>query len=806
MTGTDPHENAPPGTAMTIAPSRSDPVAAGDDPLARYRRAANYLSAAQIYLQDNVLLAEPLRPTHIKERLLGHWGTCPGINLVYAHLNRLARERDANVLLITGPGHGAAANLANLYLEGTLGEFYPEYGHGRDGLERFVRAFSWPGGFPSHLSPPVPGTIHEGGELGYALSTAFGAALDNPDLLVACIVGDGEAETGPTATAWHGAKFLDPATSGAVLPILHLNEFKISSPTIFATMTDAELDDLFTGYGYAPILVDVEAAGEPDVIMAEAVDQAYEAIRLIQREARAGAVERWQWPIILLRSPKGWTGPAEIDGVPVEGTYRSHQVPAKDARTNPAHLAVLETWLRSYRPEELFDADGQPEPDILASCPEGDRRLGMNPHTRGWERRRPLGLPPLREHVCVVARPGSTIASALEQAGAFLADVLRHSESERNFRIVCPDETSSNLLGAVFSATDRAYAWPVDEEWARDSHLSPGGRVMEILSEHSCQGWLQGYLQTGRHGLFPCYEAFVTIVDSMANQYGKWLKMSAETPWREPVPSLTYLLTSDTWRQDHNGFSHQGPGFINSLLTKKGSIVRIYLPPDANTLVSTLNHCLASTGYINLVIATKQPLPQWLTMEEAIAHNDAGASIWAWAGQGDAEQPDVVLAGAGNVPTIEVLAAAKLLREELPELAVRVVNVVDLLVLDSVAGHPHRMDDEEFARLFTADRPVIFNFHGYPSAIHQLIYKRSHPQRFHVRGYVEEGTTTTPFDMLVRNQTSRYHIVMEALRRVSGFSSRAAPIIERYERKLREHRRYIEQEGVDPPEIRDWTW
>jgi xylulose-5-phosphate/fructose-6-phosphate phosphoketolase len=806
MTGTDPHENAPPGTAMTIAPSRSDPVAAGDDPLARYRRAANYLSAAQIYLQDNVLLAEPLRPTHIKERLLGHWGTCPGINLVYAHLNRLARERDANVLLITGPGHGAAANLANLYLEGTLGEFYPEYGHGRDGLERFVRAFSWPGGFPSHLSPPVPGTIHEGGELGYALSTAFGAALDNPDLLVACIVGDGEAETGPTATAWHGAKFLDPATSGAVLPILHLNDFKISSPTIFATMTDAELDDLFTGYGYAPILVDVEAAGEPDVIMAEAVDQAYEAIRLIQREARAGAVERWQWPIILLRSPKGWTGPAEIDGVPVEGTYRSHQVPAKDARTNPAHLAVLETWLRSYRPEELFDADGQPEPDILASCPEGDRRLGMNPHTRGWERRRPLGLPPLREHVCVVARPGSTIASALEQAGAFLADVLRHSESERNFRIVCPDETSSNLLGAVFSATDRAYAWPVDEEWARDSHLSPGGRVMEILSEHSCQGWLQGYLQTGRHGLFPCYEAFVTIVDSMANQYGKWLKMSAETPWREPVPSLTYLLTSDTWRQDHNGFSHQGPGFINSLLTKKGSIVRIYLPPDANTLVSTLNHCLASTGYINLVIATKQPLPQWLTMEEAIAHNDAGASIWAWAGQGDAEQPDVVLAGAGNVPTIEVLAAAKLLREELPELAVRVVNVVDLLVLDSVAGHPHRMDDEEFARLFTANCPVIFNFHGYPSAIHQLIYKRSHPQRFHVRGYVEEGTTTTPFDMLVRNQTSRYHIVMEALRRVSGFSSRAAPIIERYERKLREHRRYIEQEGVDPPEIRDWTW
>jgi xylulose-5-phosphate/fructose-6-phosphate phosphoketolase len=774
--------------------------------LDRYRRAANYLAAAQIYLKDNVLLAEPLRPTHIKDRLLGHWGTCPGINLVYAHLNRLVRERDANVLLITGPGHGAAANLANLYLEGTLQAFYPEYTRDLAGLERFVRAFSWPGGFPSHLSPPVPGTIHEGGELGYALSTAFGAALDNPDLLVACIVGDGEAETGPTATAWHSPKFLDPATSGAVLPVLHLNGFKISSPTIFATMTDLELEDLFTGYGYKPIPVDIEAVAEPDVAMAEAMDQAYEIIRQIQQAARAGAVERWQWPVILLRSPKGWTGPQKIDDVPVEGTFRAHQVPAKDARTNPEHLAVLENWLRSYRPEELFDADGRPQPDILATCPGGDRRLGMNAHTRGWALRRPLDLPPLRDHGCAVSAPGATTASALEHAGAYLADVLRRSDADRNFRIVCPDEMSSNLLGAVFAATDRAYAWPVDDARAQDSHLSASGRVMEILSEHTCQGWLQGYVQTGRHGLFPCYEAFVTIVDSMANQYGKWLKMSAETPWREPVPSLTYLLTSDTWRQDHNGFSHQGPGFINSLLTKKGAIVRIYLPPDANTLVSTLGHCLASTGYINLVIATKQPLPQWLTMEEAIVHNDAGASIWTWAGHGDPERPDVVLAGAGNMPTIEVLAAAKLLREEVPELSVRVVNVVDLLVLDSVAGHPHRMDDEEFERLFTADRPVIFNFHGYPSAIHQLIYKRAHPQRFHVRGYVEEGTTTTPFDMLVRNQTSRYHLVIEVLRRVSGFSSRAAPIIERYERKLREHRRFIEQEGVDPPEIRDWTW
>jgi xylulose-5-phosphate/fructose-6-phosphate phosphoketolase len=775
-------------------------------PISRYRRATNYLAAAQIYLKDNVLLDEPLRPTHIKDRLLGHWGTCPGINLVYAHLNRLVRERDANILLITGPGHGAAANLANLYLEGTLTVFYPELARDRDGLERFVRAFSWPGGFPSHLSPPVPGTIHEGGELGYALATAFGAALDNPDLIVACIVGDGEAETGPTATAWHSSKFLDPATSGAVLPILHLNGFKISSPTIFATMTDEELTDLFAGYGYAPHIVDVGATNDPDVVMAEAMDRAYEVIRTIQREVRTGCIERWRWPVLLLRSPKGWTGPIEIDGVQVEGTFRAHQVPAKDAATNPDHLRVLETWLRSYRPEELFDGDGCPEPDILATCPTGAQRMGMNPHTRGWQVRRELDLPPLADFALPMSDRGESTASALEHAGVYLAEVLRRSENERNFRIVCPDETSSNLLDGVFAATDRAYVWPVNAVTARDARLAPNGRVMEILSEHTCQGWLQGYLQTGRHGLFPCYEAFVTIVDSMANQYGKWLKMSAETPWREPVPSLTYLLTSDTWRQDHNGYSHQGPGFINTLLTKKGSIVRIYLPPDANSLVSTVDHCLHSAGYINLVIATKQPLPQWLTMDEAIAHNDAGASIWPWAGNGDAERPDVVLAAAGNVPTIEALAAAKILREELPQFSVRVVNVVDLLVLDSVAGHPHRMDDAEFERLFTVDRPVIFNFHGYPSAIHQLVYKRANPQRFHVRGYVEEGTTTTPFDMLVRNQTSRYHLVIEALRRAAGISSRAAPLIERYERRLRDHRRFIEQEGVDPPEIRDWSW
>lgn len=774
--------------------------------VARYRRAANYLAAAQIYLQDNVLLEEPLQPDHVKDRLLGHWGTCPGINFVYAHLNRLIRERDASVLLITGPGHGAAANLANLYLEGSLTEYYPELTRDRAGMRRFVRAFSWPGGFPSHLSPPVPGTIHEGGELGYALATAYGAALDNPGLIVACIVGDGEAETGPTATAWHSGKFLDPATSGAVLPIVHLNGFKISSPSIFATMSDEELTALFTGYGHAPRIVDIVAADDPDAVMAAAVDGAYEAIRTIQTRARAGETARWPWPVLMVRSLKGWTGPAAIDGVPIEGTFRSHQVPAKDAATNPEHLVILERWLRSYRPEELFDADGRPAADLLAACPDGERRMGMNPHTRGWEMRRALDLPPLDDCALAVDAPGQTTASSLEQAGHYLAEVLRRSEGERNFRIVCPDEMTSNLLGAVFTATGRAYAWPVDDARSRDARLEPQGRVLEMLSEHTCQGWLQGYLQTGRHGLFPCYEAFVTIVDSMANQYAKWLKMSAETSWRQPVPSLTYLLTSDTWRQDHNGYSHQGPGFINSLLTKKGSIVRIYLPPDANTLVSTLDHCLHSTGYINLVIATKQPLPQWLAMPEAIAHNAAGASIWEWAGHGDAERPDVVLAAAGNVPTIEVLAAAKLLGEAIPELAVRIVNIVDLLVLDSVAGHPHRMDDAEFERLFTVDRPVIFNFHGYPSAIHQLIYKRANPHRFHVRGYVEEGTTTTPFDMLVRNQTSRYHLVIEALRRAPAIASRAAPVIEQYERRIREHRRYIEAVGVDPPEIRDWSW
>jgi xylulose-5-phosphate/fructose-6-phosphate phosphoketolase len=775
------------------------------DQLRTYLRAANYLAAAQIYLKDNALLSEPLQPGHVKDRLLGHWGTTPGINLVWTHLNRIIIEHDANVLLITGPGHGAPANLANLYLEGSISHFYEQYPATGEGLERMVRDFSWPGGFPSHLNPQVPGTIHEGGELGYALATAFGAVLDNPDLVAACIVGDGEAETGPTATAWHGVKYLDPVTSGAVLPILHLNGFKISSPTIFATMTNEELTALFEGYGWAPRIVegdDLEAA------MYDAVEWAWQEIRGIQDAARGGtAPERPAWPMLVLRSPKGWTGPEEVDGLPVEGRYRSHQVPAAKAATDEGHLQALQAWLQSYDPTSLFE-DGRPVADIQACIPRGDRRMGMNPHTYGWTRMEPLATPPLADFAMPIEGRGGTVTSALQHGGAYLRTVMERSAEQRNFRIVCPDEMSSNLLGEVFQATGRAYAWPVEPELAKDSVLQPDGRVMEILSEHTCQGWLQGYLQTGRYGLFPCYEAFVEIVDSMVNQYAKWLKMSQESPFREPVPSLNYLLTSDTWRQDHNGYSHQGPGFINALLNKKGSITRIYLPPDANTLVSTLDHCLQSTGYINLVVATKQPLPQWLTMEEASAHCDAGASIWEWASHGDLANPDVVIAGAGNIPTIEALAAAKLLREHMPDLSVRVVNVVDLLVLDSSTGsqHPHGLGEDEFARIFTTDKPIIFNFHGYPTAIHQLVYRRPNPGRFHVRGYIEEGTTTTPFDMLVRNHTSRYHLAREALRRVPGITSRAMPVIDLMNQKLREHEHHIVQHGVDMPEIRDWRW
>jgi xylulose-5-phosphate/fructose-6-phosphate phosphoketolase len=785
----------------------ADEVAALDT----YWRAANFLGAAQIYLRGNVLLEQPLRPEHVKPRLLGHWGTVPGINFLYAHLNRVIREHDADVLLVTGPGHGAPANLANLFLEGSLGEFDPALKRDRDGLERLVRGFSWPGGFPSHLTPGTPGTIHEGGELGYALATAFGAALDNPRLIVACIVGDGEAETGPTATAWHGTKYLNPADDGAVLPILHLNGYKISSATIFGTMTDEELTDLFRGYGYDFTLVDVGRSADHDAAhrsMARALDRAYRQIRRIQEEARRGTLAGpARWPMLVLRSPKGWTGVRDLDGKPVEGSYRSHQVPIEGVRSDPAHLAELERWLRSYRPEELFDRDGRPHPALLAACPEGDRRMGMNPHANGGRLRRDLVLPELHPFAVDVPRPGTPKRGDTAVLAQYLAEVMRRNESAANFRIVCPDEMASNRLTAVFEATRRQFEPPTDP---RDEFVGRSGRVLEILSEHTCQGWLQGYLLTGRHGLFPCYEAFVPIVDSMMNQYAKFLKQAGEVPWRAPVSSFTYLLSSEGWRQDHNGYSHQGPGFINNLLTKKAAHVRIYLPPDANCLLSTSDHCLTSLDKINLVIASKQTTPQWLPLDEAVAHCRAGASVWRWASTDGGDRPDVVLVGSGVYPMAEVLAAAWLLRRDVPELRVRVVNVTDLLILEPDSHHPHGLSPEAFDELFTPDRPVVYNFHGYPSAVKQLLFERPRLARFRVNGYIEEGTTTTPFMLLAMNGVDRFRVLIQAVQAASplnrAVASKADAIISRYERKLADARAHAEAHDVDPPEIADWTW
>jgi xylulose-5-phosphate/fructose-6-phosphate phosphoketolase len=778
-----------------------------------YWRAANYLGAAQIYLQANFLLELPLQPEHIKPRLLGHWGTVPGINFIYAHLNRVIRDQDASMLLITGPGHGAPANLANLFLEGSLGELYPDLRRDRDGLGRLARGFSWPGGFPSHLTPGTPGTLHEGGELGYALATAFGAVFDNPDLVVACIIGDGEAETGPAATAWHSTKFLNPASDGVVLPFLHLNGYKISSRTVFGAMSDEELRALFTGYGYEPVLVDVAGHDEERYAaahgaMATALEATFRVIRDLQRRAREGRPSGTpRWPMIILRSPKGWTGIEELDGKPIEGSYRAHQVPTDDVRTNLDHLRALEKWLRSYRPEELFDGEGRPSPRLLAICPRGDRRMGMNPHAYGGNLRQELKRPDFRRFAVEVRPPGTPARSDMSELGKYLAEVIRLNESAANFRLVCPDEMTSNRLSAVFEATPRQFLWPTDR---RDEFIGRRGRVLEILSEHTCQGWLQGYLLTGRHGLFPCYEAFVAIVDSMMAQYAKFLKQSAEIPWRAPVSSLTYLLSSEGWRQDHNGYSHQMPGFLNTLLNKKAQHVRIYLPPDTNCLLSTIDHCLTSTDKINLVIASKQPMPQWLSIEDADAHARAGASVWRWASTADGEQPDVVLAGAGVYPTAEVLAAAGLLRRELSELRVRVVNVTDLLILESDSYHPHGLTAERFAELFTPDRPVVFNFHGYPSAVKQLLWERPLHERFVVNGYREEGTTTTPFSLLVMNGVDRYHVLIQAVRAGArtnpAVAAKGDVVIQRYERKLAEHRAYVEAHGEDPREITAWTW
>ena len=782
------------------------------DAIARYRRVTNYLAAAQIYLKSNVLLAEPLKPEHIKDRLLGHWGTSPGINLVYAHLNHLIMRYDLDMFLVTGPGHGAPANLANLYLENTLHDYYPELTLDRAGVEKFVRRFSWPGGFPSHLYPGVPGTIHEGGELGYALATAFGAAMDNPDLIVACIVGDGEAETGPTAAAWHSYKFLDPAESGAVLPVLHLNGYKIANPTIYGTMSDEELLALFTGYGYQVIFVEGD---DLDASLYGAMDWAYHEIRRIQQAARFGQpIEKPRWPVILMRSPKGMSGVKEMDGEPIEGSYRSHQVPIPDPKTNPEHLRLLEGWLRSYHIEELFDEQGRPKPEILEQCPKGDLRMGSNPHTFGGRIRRDLDLPDIFEYAVRVEQVAASeagpeknsLVSGPEMLARYLSDVILRNL--RTFRIFSPDELESNKLTAVLDVTKRDYQWPVPPH--NEKITSHDGRVLEILSEHTLQAWLQGYLLTGRYGLFPSYEAFLNIVVSMMDQFSKFLKMSGEFPWRLPVASLNYLETSTLWRQEHNGFSHQSPGLINDILNRKAQVSRVYLPPDANCLISTVDHCLRSKDYVNLVIANKPPMPQWLSMEDAIAHCRAGASVWQWASIDDGVNPDVVLVGIGDNPTLEVMAAAHILRNEMPELRVRVVNVTDLFILEKETAHPHGLDSEMFEALFTPDIPVIVNFHGYPSAVKQLLFGRDHTRRFHINGYQEEGTTTTPFDMNVRNGTDRYHLIMQAIRLAAArnprVAVRASERVHHYEYVLLAFRRYIDENGVDPEEISNWQW
>jgi len=767
-------------------------------------RAANYLSVGQIYLRDNPLLEEPLRLEHLKPRLLGHFGTTPGLNLIYAHLNRVIRARDLNCLYVTGPGHGAPALLANTWLEGTYSEFYPNVTQDKAGMRRLFRQFSWPHGVPSHTAPETPGSINEGGELGYSLAHAYGAAFDNPDLLVACVVGDGEAETGPLAAAWHSNKFLNPARDGAVLPILHLNGYKIANPTVLARIPEQELLDLFRGYGYEPLLV---AGDEPEPVhqaLAAALDRALDAISEIQRAARRGGrLERPRWPMIILRTPKGWTAPKEVDGLKIEGYWRAHQVPFAAFREHPEHLRILEGWLRSYRPEELFDDDGRPRDTIRRLAPEGLRRMGANPHANGGLLLRDLRLPEVKDYALAVPRPGAIVGEATRVLGRYLRDVMQANLDRRNFRVMGPDETASNRLDALFEVTDRAW---MAERHDFDDHLSPDGRVMEILSEHTCQGWLEGYLLTGRHGFFSCYEAFIHIVDSMFNQHAKWLKVSKEVPWRAPIAALNILLTSHVWRQDHNGFSHQDPGFLDVVVNKKADLVRVYLPPDANTLLCVAQKCLNARDLVNVIVAGKQPEPQWLDFEAAYAHVEAGIGIWEWASNDHDSEPDVVMACCGDVPTLETLAAVDILRRELPELRVRVVNVVDLMTLTPHGEHPHGLSDRDFDSLFTTDRPIVFAFHGYPWLIHRLSYRRTNHKNLHVRGYKEEGSTTTPFDMAVRNDLDRFHLVMDVIDRVPGLGSRGAYLKQAMRDRLTEHKLYISEHGEDMPEIRQWRW
>ncbi|MDG4759227.1 phosphoketolase family protein [Micromonospora sp. WMMD710] len=776
-----------------------------DDELRRldaYWRAANYLTVGQIYLLDNPLLREPLTADDIKPRLLGHWGTSPGLNLIYAHLNRVIVARDLNAMLVTGPGHGGPAIVANTWLEGTWSERYHDVARDEAGMARLFRQFSFPGGIPSHVAADVPGSIHEGGELGYALSHAYGAAFDHPDLVVACVIGDGEAETGPLAGSWLSDVFLNPARDGAVLPILHLNGYKIANPTVLSRIPETDLLELMRGSGYQPYVVAGDDPAQVHRTLAATMDRAMDEIAEIQRRARSGGVvDRPRWPMIILRTPKGWTGPSEVDGTQVEGTYRAHQVPLSGVRDNPAHLAELEQWLRSYRPEELFDATGAPVDELRTLPPRGDRRMSANPVTNGGVVLRDLTLPDFRDYRVDVPEPGQPMAGATGVLGPWIRDVI--AANPQTFRLFGPDEVASNRLGAAFEVTDRAW---VAATVPGDDHLSPDGRVMEVLSEHLCQGWLEGYLLTGRHGVFTSYEAFIHIVDSMVNQHAKWLKVTRAIPWRQPIASLNYLLSSHVWRQDHNGFSHQDPGFIDHVVNKKAEVVRVYLPPDANTLLATMDHCLRSRHYINVVVAGKQPSPNWLTMDEAIQHTRRGLGIWEWASSDAGTEPDVVLACCGDVPTLETLAAVELLRQHLPELKVRLVNVVDLMRLQPDTEHPHGLTDNEFDTIFTDDRPVIFAYHGYPWLIHRLTYRRTNHENLHVRGYKEEGTTTTPFDMVMLNDLDRFHLVIDVIDRVPGLAARAAHLRQQMVDARQAARDYTRRYGEDDPRVAEWRW
>ena len=769
-----------------------------------YWRAANYLSVGQIYLLDNPLLKEPLLKEHIKPRLLGHWGTTPGLNFLYVHLNRVIRKHDLSMIYITGPGHGGPGLVANTYLEGTYTEHYPNITQDEAGMQRLFKQFSFPGGIPSHVAPETPGSIHEGGELGYALSHAFGAAFDNPDLIVSCVIGDGEAETGPLATSWHSNKFLNPIHDGVVLPILHLNGYKIANPTVLARISHEELDHLLRGYGYTPHYVEGDEPEQMHQLMVTTLEQVTEDIQQIKRHARENNdATRPRWPMIVLRTPKGWTCPREVDGQQVEGNWRSHQVPMGEMHENPEHVRMLEQWMKSYRPEELFDERGALRGELKALAPRGELRMGANPHANGGLLLKSLCLPDFRNYAVEFSDPGSVTAEATRVQGKFIRDVMKENLQSRNFRIFSPDENASNRWGDVFEVTERGF---VGETLPSDDHISPDGAVLEMLSEHQCQGWLEGYLLTGRHGFFNCYEAFIHIIDSMFNQHAKWLKVCNQIPWRRPIASLNYLLSSHVWRQDHNGFSHQDPGFIDHVVNKKAEMVRVYLPPDANCLLSVTDHCLRSRNYVNVIVAGKQPGPQWLTMHEAVRHSTAGISIWDWASNDQGGEPDVVLACCGDVPTLETLAAVDIMHRELPDIKIRVINVVNLMKLQDPKEHPHGLPDKDFDVMFTTDKPIIFAFHGYPWLIHRLTYRRTNHKNLHVRGYKEEGTTTTPFDMVVLNDLDRFHLVEDIIDRVPKLGARAAYVKQRLRNKLIEHKHYIAEHGQDMPEIRNWKW